>query len=639
MLASRQILALFEANRSWFVVEAVLPPHVRFITSLLVFLSCFYLGRVITGGKRSEEALETLARELRARVGPTAGPQPADGAATDRDRMAERLFQSSLGLMCVHDLNGHLISINPAAIGSLGYAPEEGIGKSLRDFIAPRTHDQFEDYLKRIAEVGVDEGLMLVVAKNGTERVWMYRNVRCDEEGLAPYVLGHAQDVTEHRRSEQERRELELRLERSRFEQRLLLAQRKESLALMAGGVAHDFNNILVGIIGNAELAMINLPQQSPAWTFVEQIAKSGERAADLTRQMLAYSGKGRSSRESVDLSRLVDEMSGLLTSIISKSITVSFDFAPELPPIEADPTQLRQVVMNLVTNAAEASGDRVANVEIRTCVVEADKSYLLDTCFENELPEGRYPSLIVSDTGGGIGEDTKGTMFDPFFTTKFTGRGLGLAVVAGIVRSHGGSIKVDTELGSGTTFTVLFREAGTDATLNPVGERQSANASLGTGNVSILVVDDEEVVRKVITATLEDAGFVVFVAEDGREAIEVFQKQMDTIDLVLLDLTMPIVSGEECLRRLRELRSDVDIILMSGYDEADVTKRLASGTRIEFIQKPFTQKTLVGAAMKILEAVLRAEALGGPSRADSSISVNEIIFKPSTRDAAQDGE
>ena len=303
-----------------------------------------------------------------------------------------------------------------------------------------------------------------------------------------------------------------------------------------------------------------------------------------------------------LNLSGLVEEMAHLLEVAIPKQVQLAYHFAPELPAIEADPTQVRQVVMNLITNASEAIGDRNGSITVATGVMPVDRDYLSETYLNDDLPEGRYVYLEVSDTGCGLDQETQTKIFDPFFTTKFTGRGLGLASVLGIVRGHRGAIKVYSEFGRGTTFKVLFP---CSAEKTREGTAPAVSAPLGAGwrgQGTVLVVDDEEEVRAVTRAMLEEFGFSVLVAGDGREGVELFRQHAREIVAVLLDLTMPGLSGEETLQGFLAIQPGARVILTSGYNELEATRRFAGKGLASFIQKPYQTLALAQKLREVLE-------------------------------------
>jgi len=390
--------------------------------------------------------------------------------------------------------------------------------------------------------------------------------------------LHYAFDITHQKQAEQERLSLERQVQH---------AQKLESLGVLAGGIAHDFNNLLAVMVGNADMALRDLSELSPARPSVAEIKKAGMRAPRLTNQMLAYSGKGQFVVKPMDLNALIQEMGHLLEVSISKKISLRYDLADELPAINADVAQMQQVVMNLITNASEAIGDDRGAIAVRTGVTQADRASLAETYLAEDLPGGSYVYLEVSDTGHGMDEDTQSKLFEPFFTTKFAGRGLGMAAVLGIVRGHKGAIRIESQLGKGTTFRLLFPCSEEAAEPEDAPEPGSAGDG-GPDGGTVLVVDDEEGVRDLAKRMLESAGLTVLIAGDGQDAVEVLREHMDEIAVVLLDMTMPEMSGEEAFEELRRLRPDLPVLLCSGYAEEDATSHFAGKGLAGFIHKPF---------------------------------------------------
>ena len=433
-----------------------------------------------------------------------------------------------------------------------------------------------------------------VTTPQGDKRHLLVRKFPIRREGKPPLLGGISLDVTELQRVEEERRKLEAQVQQ---------AQKLESLGVLAGGIAHDFNNLLVGILGNADLALMDLSPASPARASIKEIEQSAVRAAELCRQMLAYSGRGKFLIEAVSLNDIVSEMTHLLEISISKKAVLRYNLAKNLPAIEADVTQIRQVIMNLIINASEALEEKSGVVAISTGLMRCDRAYLEMTWLNDQLPDGEYVFLEVADTGCGMDEVTRRRIFDPFFTTKFTGRGLGLAAVLGIVRGHKGAIKVYSEPGRGTTFKVLF--PATTAMATPVGAEQPGGPSW-RGQGTILVVDDEETVRAVAQRMLERMGFSVLTASDGREAVETFRAH-DGVDggkiaCVLLDLTMPHMDGEEAYRELRRIRAGVRVVISSGYGEQEIAQRFAGKGLAGFVQKPYRAEALAKCLRETLD-------------------------------------
>jgi PAS domain S-box-containing protein len=413
-----------------------------------------------------------------------------------------------------------------------------------------------------------------------------------DDSGRPERVIGVTWDVTERWQLLEERRLLEQRMQES---------QKLESLGVLAGGIAHDFNNLLMVILGNLSLLQRELGAAHPSLSQVEQMEEATRRATDLCRQLLAYAGKGRFVLQLAGINRLIDETMHLLQVSISKKSALLFHLDARVPAVVVDATQIRQVLMNLVMNASDALGDRNGTITIATGVVRADRAYLDATFLAPDIPEGDYVYIEVTDTGSGMSLETQARIFDPFFTTKFTGRGLGLAAVLGIVRGHKGALKVYSELGKGSCFKLLLPVAAgaPDAPSLPSGSPRVQRFARGG---TILVVDDDAAVRNVASSLLRDLGFRTLLAEDGNAAIAVYQQHAAEILCVLMDLTMPGLDGQETLRALRAIQPDVRVLLMSGYNEQDAISGFVGRGVAGFIQKPFTFSDLEQRLRSLLE-------------------------------------
>lgn len=405
-------------------------------------------------------------------------------------------------------------------------------------------------------------------------------------EGVQDYLIKGQAD------GRQIARAIRYAIERKRAEEaerqmkeRVRQTQKLESLGALAEGIAHDFNNLFTVALGHAELALMELPAASPAATHVGQILKATQRAAELSRQMLAYSGKARLVLEPVNLSRLIQDTNRMLEISVSKKIRLRYQLAEGLPAVLADPTQLRQAAMNLVLNAAEAIGDREGAITVTTLARPCDRAYLDTVGSDQRLAEGLYVGLEVADSGCGMDPATLARVFDPFFTTKFVGRGLGLAVVQGIVRSHRGAITVQSEPGRGTTFRILLPAA--EAPARP-GPPQTGVPEPWRGRGLVLLVDDEEMMRVMGTHLLERLGFSVLAAGDGAEAVKMFQARRGDIVCAILDMAMPRLNGAETLRELRQIQPDVRAIICSGYDEQQLNHKFQGLGSVAFVQKPY---------------------------------------------------
>jgi len=402
----------------------------------------------------------------------------------------------------------------------------------------------------------------------------------CENDRLVR-VWGGQREITERKTAE---------AERVAMERKLLETQKLESLGVLAGGIAHDFNNLLTGIVGNAGLVRLELPPDAPPAAHIRQIESAALRAAELCQQLLAYAGKGRFLVESLDLNELIEGTLSLLRLSIGKQAQLQLELARPLPVVMADATQIRQIVMNLVINAADAIGARPGLVTLRTGSRNVRANEFAAWAADPGLPEGNYVFLEISDTGCGMPPETLHRIFEPFFTTKFAGRGLGLAAVLGIVRGHRGALQVTSELGRGSAFT-LFLPAGGAALAAGSGVRPQSAAWKRSGTV--LVVDDDECVRTVTEYVLATFGFDTVAAPDGEAALAAFAAGPDRFVFVLLDLIMPGLSGKKVLARLREIRPAVPVLLVSGYSENDSASPFVSDGVTAFLQKPFTRETL----------------------------------------------
>ncbi len=395
-----------------------------------------------------------------------------------------------------------------------------------------------------------------------------------DSDGQIVKWLGTCTDIEEQKRSSEDLRE----------------AQKLESIGLLAGGVAHDFNNLLTGILGNASLVLEELPRESRLRPMLESVMLASERAADLTRQLLAYAGKGRFFVQPTDVSELVRAIGSLIQSSIPKKVELRLNLDPNLPMVEADPAQIQQLVMNLVINGAEAIGEeRTGVVTVSTALDRARDSVVIE----------------VADDGCGMDESVRSRIFDPFFTTKFTGRGLGLAAALGIVRGHHGEIHIDSQPGHGTVFEILLPSSGARPARAKVAPQRSELYGAG----EILVIDDEDLVRRTAQATLENYGYSVVLADDGREGVEIFRERSGDFALVLLDMMMPVMGGDEALEEIHAINPAIPVIGSSGYSESIAKERFGKRGLAAFLQKPYSAQALADCIKQVME---RRVILGG---------------------------
>ena len=538
-------------------------------------------------------------------VCPPGGGAPVEIVADTRDvteprRVQEALHLSEARLRAVVtslpvivfslDRSGVFTLSEGRGLAGLGQRPGEVVGRSVFDVY--RDVPALCDSVRRAL---LGEAVSSIATLGQAVFAVSYSPV-FDDRGTVQGVIGAAADITDRERSEAAR----LKLER-----RLLHAQKLEGLGVLAGGIAHDFNNLLMAVLGNLDLALEDLSPASPARAGIENAVRASRRAADLTRQMLAYAGEGHCVVQDLDLSRLVEENAHILKAAISKNVALSPRLEPRMPPIQADAGQIQQVVMNLLTNASEAMGERGGTVTLTTGAQVCNARCLSRSRLEEKPEPGLFAWLAVSDTGCGMDDRTKARLFDPFFTTKFKGRGLGMSAVLGIVRGHGGAIIVESEPALGTTIVVMFPatvapcRSSCDAPSFPaVAARRAQQAPAGT----ILVVDDEEQVRSLCVAMLRRAGYQTAAAADGEEALAVFRGRPDEFACVLLDLTMPRLDGIATYEAMRSIREDVKVILCTGYDEQAVEgfgRRGLAG----FIQKPYDIQQLEDELARVLDS------------------------------------
>ncbi len=501
---------------------------------------------------------------------------------TDRKRVAEakyrRLFETAKdGILIIDGDSGEITDVNARILDLFECSRAELIGKLFWEAGpiegVPDGRAVFErlrsEELVRLPDLSVktrsDRHIEIEALGN------MYR------EGEKRVVQFNIRDITE----------------RKQLDRKLQQTAKLESLGLLAGGIAHDFNNLLTGIMGNASLVLDRLGPSYPDRTFLREIVKATQRAADLTRQMLAYSGRGRFVVDLIDLSELIHEISSLVRSSVPKNVEIELNLAGDLPPVKADAAQIQQLVMNLIINGAEAIEEQNRGcVTVTTARAELDSESIRRDHPDDEMKPGVYVRFEVTDTGVGMDEATCAKIFDPFFTTKFTGRGLGLSAALGIVKGHGGSIRVYSRPGSGTTFTILLPASPKSrVTAPPVQHSRDLH-----GQGLVLVVDDEEMVLTLAEATLTRYGYEVLTAANGEVGVEMVRERGAEIDLVILDLTMPVMGGEQALAKMRALRPSLPVILSSGYDRREAETRFSNQDLSGFIQKPYTVDALLEA-------------------------------------------
>ena len=528
--------------------------------------------------------LDTLLGTAASRAAAEIERARAERALVDREARLRQLIETTMEGVWTIDEHNRTTLVNEQMARMLGYTPAEMLGRSMFDFMDERAQAEATSNVERRKRgIGERHEFRLRHANGADVWVVMASTPLPLVDGRYAGALAMVTDVTE-------RHNLELKVQHS---------QKLESLGVLAGGVAHDFNNLLVGILGNAGLAMMQLRAESPVAPLLKAIETAALRAADLTRQMLAYSGRGRFVIEPISLNGVIEEMVHLLGTVISKKAILRFELSPDVPVIDADATQIRQVLMNLVTNASDAIGDGAGVIAIRTGTLTLGADELRDS-YDQVLPAGTYVYCEVSDTGVGMDAATRARIFDPFFTTKFTGRGLGLAATLGILRGHHGAIHVDSAPGEGARFRVLLPARARSAT--PSSPAIVIAPPPATGHV--LVVDDEALIRDIARRVLESGGYQVTTATDGVDALRLFAERPDGFVCVLLDMTMPQLNGEETFAALRKLAPDVRVVLSSGYTEQEATQRFIGKGLAGFVAKPWS-------AEELLAAIARATGAG----------------------------
>ena len=497
------------------------------------------------------------------------------------------------GSVVLMDARGFVLDANPAFCRQIGFSREELLGLHVSRF-SQDSIETIERNITRLMAGEVLEHQVTNVQKDGSVRHYELREKAIAFPDGSRGILALANDITDRLRVQQDKLEME---------RQLLHADKLKSLGLLAGGIAHDFNNLLTAIIGNLELAMMDVHRHSPVQAELKEAAAAAQRAADLTRQMLAYSGRGRFVISDVDVSGLVGEMADLLDASISKKASLHLNLAPELPFVAADAPQMQQVVMNLVTNASEALMDRPGLITITTSLRECDAEVLAQSRVAHVLASGPYVVIEVRDTGCGMDESVQDRLFDPFFTTKFTGRGLGMSAVLGVVRGHKGGILVSSQPGRGTAISVLFpaqndKPAPAPKSLEPPVAIEQAAEPMVSGTV--LVVDDEASIRSLVEQVLTRMGLRVLTAADGEEGVTCFQKHAHEIAFVILDLTMPRLDGVKTLGEMRRHRPHVKAVLASGYDVESTNPHFLQEGFAAFLRKPFQLEALIAVARRM---------------------------------------
>jgi PAS domain S-box-containing protein len=612
------------ASAAWMIAEAALPAG---LAGIWVVVAPLVLALQIAAvSDRSQQALLRVRDELERRVEDRTA-KLASSVAELEAQVAERLSaeralrESEERYRTLSELSsdfGFAVRMDPdrrvefdwaseAMRRITGYTMEELDGSGWFVLPHPEAREKVFGQIDAMLAGRLREVELRILTKQGEVR-WVslvVDTLHGEEDGLVRMV-GAGRDITEHKRAEEQQRRIDLHMREVR---------RLESLGLLAGGIAHDFNNMLTVIRGNVRLARVDLESGEPPSQRLDRIQSAAEHATALTEQVLTYSGRASVRLRPLDLSRLAKDTLDLLHTSMTEKGKLEIDLAEDLPPVEGDVTQLRQVMLNLVSNASEALGEGGGTVRLRTHLLEADARLLSDAFGTPEPAAGEYVALEVSDTGGGMDPALHARIFEPFFTTKSSGSGLGLAAVLGIVSAHGGVILIEEAPRGGTVFQVLFPPSA--RRVEPVPEvREPVVRAAGGG--TILVVDDETDVRELAREFLQRSDFEVLTARGGREAIEIFRARSGEIDAVVLDVVMLEGDAAEAFVGIRRIRADVPVILTSGYDKRNAVttvEGLSAGGISSFLRKPYEPEELVESVSRALAAPPVAGPESSPGR------------------------
>lgn len=523
--------------------------------------------------------------------------------ACDCDLLRTRtrnILQHSREVLFGFDLvKGRFDYLSPSCLSLTGFTAEEieSLGpQGLLQHLHPDDQTKMLQLIARLQRNEKDREWLGLVDYQFRHRDGEYRSfsdhlhVMYDQTGQAVLVCGSVRDVTQIARLEESMRVLEKKFQDS---------QKMAGLGLLASGIAHDFNNLMTVVLGNAELALLECGGSDGG--VLDEVKKTALRAAELANQMLVYTGKTSMVIGSINLGAVVKEMTSLLDVSISKKVSIQYCLAENIPMIRGDISQIRQVAMNLITNASEAIGDRSGMIAISIHGVDLKSGELGRTIPPGGLPAGRYVRLEVSDTGDGMNEETMQRIFDPLFTTKITGRGLGLASVLNVVQRHNGAVEVKSKVGQGTVFRIYFPAELEDTGAGAEESRTADGEWRGYGTV--LLADDEAAIRDIAKALLERFGFRVITASDGFETVDLYTENAGDITMLLMDLNMPRLNGLEATLRIRHINPKIPVLFMSGYPREQVMERFTRQPHTDFIKKPFQSGELLAGIRNVMEA------------------------------------
>ena len=499
------------------------------------------------------------------------------------------LAESMPQIVWASSAQGNNIYVNQQWVDYTGLTPEESCGHGWNKPFHPEDQQKAWDVWQNASKYGAAYELECRLRRaDGIYKWWLNRGVPVrDESGTVIKWFGTCTDIDDLKKAEEERRALE---------QQLIFAQKMESLGVLSGGIAHDFNNILAIIIGHCSLADMNYEK---AGDHIPAIEKAANRAAALCRQMLAYAGKTQILQSHVNLVILVDEMVKMLKATINQNAVIQFEKSTDIPIVLGDASQIRQVVMNLIINASEAIDETHGEIRVLLSQITISADQQVKDHQDKPIPAASYACLEVTDNGCGMDSDTRKRIFEPFYTTKFTGRGLGMSAVLGIIMSHGGTLQLISQLGQGSTFKV-YLPIPTSETVED-GATQQVTAVPCQGSGTVLLVEDEEQVKSIANDMLTSLGFAVIEASNGKEALELFQENFADITLVLTDMGMPVMNGYELFHELKKLKSGLPIVISSGFGDVDVTSKIACAEIAGMLNKPYSFDQL----QKVLKSVM----------------------------------
>ena len=523
--------------------------------------------------KSTYEELEQRVKELNKKV---AELKKAEDALRESEARYRKLFDTVSDFIYTHDLKGHFLTVNRGAAQTLGYTPGDLIGRPISDFMLPRYRQAFYDeYLQEIKKQGSWNGVTEYVAKDGSKHYIEYRSILVRQKGQEPYVSGTGRDITDRILSRQEVHKLE---------QQLQQAQKMEAIGTLAGGIAHDFNNLLMGILGNTSLMLLDMDDDDPQYERLKSVEKHVRLGADLTKQLVGFARGGKYEAKPTDINELIKNSSEMFGRT-KKEISIHTRYQKGIWSVEVDQGQLEHVLLNLYVNAWQAMTG-AGHLYVETENVVLDENYVKPYTVKS----GRYVKISITDTGVGMDKETRQRIFEPFFTTKEMGRGtgLGLASVYGIIKNHGGYINVYSEKNEGTTFKIYL----------PVSEKEIfEEKKLLEKTVKVtgtlLLVDDEDIIIDVGEQMLKTLGYEVLIARGGKEAIKIYTNNRDKVDMVILDMIMPDMSGGETYDRLKEINPDIKVLLSSGYSINEKSNEILERGCNGFIEKPFDLREL----------------------------------------------